>query len=119
KDGMTQPGYSSEKAIIETVYVETTVDSDGDGEYDKVRADLIRPKETEDGLKVPVIYEMSPYRAGLNPIDFHDVDVELNPVDDNERRGMPTAHGLPGYYDDCFVPRGYAAILADGIGSGQ
>src|SRR5690625_3752757 len=118
EDGMTQPVYSSEKAIIETVYVETTVDSDGDGEYDKVRADLIRPKETEDGLKVPVIYEMSPYRAGLNPIDFHDVDVELNPVDDNQQGGIPYAQGLPGYYDDYFVPRGYAVILAEGIGSG-
>lgn len=118
EDGMTQPVFSSEEAIIETVYVETTVDSDGDGEYDKVRADLIRPKETEDGLKVPVIYEMSPYRAGLNPIDFHDVDVELNPVDDNQQGGIPYAQGLPGYYDDYFVPRGYAVILAEGIGSG-
>ena len=61
EDGITQPVFSSEEAIVETVYVETTVDSDGDGENDKVRADLIRPKETEDGLKVPVIYEMSPY----------------------------------------------------------
>ncbi len=70
EDGMTQPIFSKEEAIVERIFIETEVDSDGDGENDRIRADLIRPKETEEGLKVPVIYEMSPYRAGLNPVDF-------------------------------------------------
>ena len=112
EDGMTQPIFLKEEAILETVFVETTVDSDGDGQNDRVHARVIRPKETEEGLKVPVIYEMSPYRAGLNsPLEMHDVDVELS-------NGKPFAADLPGYYDDYFVPRGYAVVLAEGIGSG-
>ncbi|WP_405099633.1 Xaa-Pro dipeptidyl-peptidase [Oceanobacillus sp. FSL H7-0719] len=119
EDGMTQPVFSKEEAIVERVFIETEVDSDGDGENDRIRADLIRPKETEEGLKVPVIYEMSPYRAGLNPIDFHDVDVELNPIHPDSYDGKPFAGDLSGYYDDYFLPRGYAVILAESIGSGM
>lgn len=120
EDGMTQPIFSKAEAIVERIFVETEVDSDGDGEKDRVRADIIRPKETEEGLKVPVIYEMSPYRAGLNAIDFHDVDVELNPIiRDESAGGNPFAADLPGYYDDYFLPRGYAVILAESIGTGM
>src|SRR5690625_1661246 len=108
EDGMTQPVFSKEESIVESVFVETTIDSDGDGEDDLVRADIIRPKETEEGLKVPVIYEMSPYRAGLNPIDFLDVDVELNPVGDDDSEGKHFASDLVGYYDDYFLPLCYA-----------
>lgn len=120
ENGMTQPVFSKEDAIVERVFVETEVDSDGDGVNDRVRADIIRPKETEEGLKVPVIYEMSPYRAGLNPVEFHDVDVELRPIIGSEDTdGKPYAADLPGYYDDYFLPRGYAVILAESIGSGM
>ncbi|MFC0299236.1 Xaa-Pro dipeptidyl-peptidase [Virgibacillus soli] len=122
EDGVTQPIFSKEEAIVERVFIETEVDSDGDGKKDRIRADLIRPKETEEGLKVPVIYEISPYRAGLNPIDFHDVDVELTPTPINPNDstgGKPFAADLPGYYDDYFLPRGYAVILAESIGSGM
>lgn len=118
EDGMTQPVFSKDEAIVERVFIETEVDSDGNGENDLIRADLMRPKETEDGLKVPVIYEISPYRAGLNAIEFHDVDVELNPVT-YATDGKPFAADLPGYYDDYFVPRGYAVILAESIGTGM
>nr|WP_256371060.1 Xaa-Pro dipeptidyl-peptidase [Halobacillus sp. Marseille-Q1614] len=136
KDGKTQPVFSHEEAIRETVFIETSIDSDGDGELDRVHADIIRPKETAEGLKVPVIYEMSPYRAGLNPIEFYDVDVPLHPVDhrksanQNEaslaenqgtataKRSGPSEPSFPGYYDDYFVPRGYAVVLAESLGSG-
>ena len=119
EEGMTQPVFSKEEAIVERVFIETEVDSDGDGENDRIRADVIRPKETEEGLKVPVIYEISPYRAGLNSIDFHNVDVELTPINPNPTGGKPYAADLPGYYDDYFLPRGYAVILAESIGSGM
>jgi hypothetical protein len=40
-------------------------DSDGDGKLDRMHTDYTIPKETQtDGLKVPVIYEDSPYFAG-------------------------------------------------------
>ncbi|WP_240511934.1 Xaa-Pro dipeptidyl-peptidase [Paludifilum halophilum] len=141
-DGVTQPVFSYQDAIRETVSIEAPMDSDGDGRRDRISADVIRPKETETGLKVPVIYEMSPYRAGLNNISFHDVDTELNPVKPGkgDRRGKPSDQGwtpassgtqtatrtgddsprpFPGYYDNYFVPRGYAVVLAEGPGTGQ
>lgn len=121
KNGMTQPVFSLEDAIVERVFVETSVDSDQDGKLDRVRADIIRPRETDQGLKVPVIYEMSPYRSGIRNVPVYDVDVELHSVPKKgnkpSEKGSPLAN-LPGYYDDYFVPRGYAVVLAESIGTG-
>jgi hypothetical protein len=66
---LTQPVFSYQDAIREYVRVQSPVDSDGDGNKDLVRVDIIRPKETKSGLKVPVIMHESPYfdepRAGF------------------------------------------------------
>ncbi len=81
QDGMAQPVFSSNRNdwIREEVWVETPVDSDGDGRGDRVHAEVTRLKETETaGLKSPVVYEVSPYYAGGNPITNHDVDHELH-----------------------------------------
>ncbi|WLD94459.1 Xaa-Pro dipeptidyl-peptidase [Alkalihalobacillus sp. AL-G] len=124
KDGMTQPIYSREEAIVEHLYVETTVDSDQDGEFDRVSIKVMRPN-SEPGVKVPVIYEMSPYRAGLNfPLEFYDVDRPLTPVDHPGYGGKPFALTTNavlnlGYLGNYYVPRGYAVILGESIGSGD
>ncbi len=47
------------------------------------------------------------------------MDVELNPIHPDRYDGKPFAGDLPGYYDDYFLPRGYAVILAESIGSGM
>jgi len=125
-NGMTQPIFSHSDAITERYFVETTVDSDQDGKLDRVRVDIIRPKETENGLKVPVIYEMTPYRSGIKNVPVYDVDVELTSVPKKgrigENGGKPLATYTPGsfptYYDNHFVPRGYAVVLAESIGTG-
>ena len=53
--------------IRQTLWVETEFDSDGDGKRDRVHVDVTRPRQTEtEGLKVPVIYESSPYFAGTS-----------------------------------------------------
>ena len=58
----TTPVYDYATAIRETVYVETTLDNDGDGTADRVVADIIRPREAAAaGVKVPVIMDASPY----------------------------------------------------------
>ncbi|MGN1400021.1 MAG: Xaa-Pro dipeptidyl-peptidase [Bacillus sp. (in: firmicutes)] len=122
ENGMTQPIFSLEDAIVERVFVETKIDSDRDGRKDRVRADIIRPKETEEGMKVPVIYEMSPYRSGILNVPVYDVDAELEAVPKKGKKGhnggKPAAN-LSGYYDDYFVPRGYAVVLAESIGTGM
>ncbi|MFB7218607.1 hypothetical protein [Streptomyces sp. NPDC056227] len=47
------------------VLVATAVDSDGDGNPDVVAVGIIRPKETEWSLQLPVITDFSPYYSTL------------------------------------------------------
>ena len=66
-NGMAQNVFSTASAdwIRGEVWVESDFDTDGDGKKDRMHADYTLPKETStDGLKVPVIYEDSPYFAG-------------------------------------------------------
>ena len=47
------------------LWVETEFDSDGDGKRDRMHVDVTRPAQTDsEDLKVPVVYETSPYYAG-------------------------------------------------------
>ncbi|MFF4772572.1 Xaa-Pro dipeptidyl-peptidase [Microtetraspora fusca] len=81
QDGMAQPVFSSNRNdwIREEVWIETPIDSDGDGRNDRVHAEVTRLKETETaGLKSPVVYEASPYYAGGNAVANHNVDHELH-----------------------------------------
>ncbi|NDU73492.1 CocE/NonD family hydrolase [Actinomadura sp. DSM 109109] len=108
KGGVTQPVFSYKDAIREHVYVESSVDSDGDGRKDRVNVDIIRPKETEQGLRVPVIMDESPYydNAGRgNESERKTYDANGNPV------------RFPLYYDNYFVPRGYAFLAVDMVGT--
>ncbi|MEH7501996.1 Xaa-Pro dipeptidyl-peptidase [Neobacillus drentensis] len=127
ENGMTKPIYSTEDAIIENLFVETEIDSDRDGKRDKVSIKVYRPK-TEPGIKVPVIYEMSPYRSGILDVPVFNVDVDLIPVkhpgNGNGRGGKPfaLAEGQAanlGSLGNYYVPRGYGVILAESIGTGK
>ncbi len=122
EDGVTQPIYSTEDAIVEELLVETSVDSDDSGELDLVSIQVMRPN-TEEGIEVPVIFEMSPYRAGLDwSVPFFDVDVELNPVPHPGKgrgRGPNAEPANLGNLGNYYVPRGYAVILGESIGSGK
>lgn len=67
-DGQAQvvPAFSEAGDWIkERLWVETDFDSDKDGKFDRMHVDVTRPKQTQtEGLKVPVVYESSPYFAG-------------------------------------------------------
>src|SRR5262245_38646269 len=55
--------------IREQLWVESSFDTDGDGKPDRMHVDVTRPKQTDtEGLKVPVIYETSPYFSGTGPL---------------------------------------------------
>src|SRR5689334_828504 len=57
----------SSQWIKHHLWVETEFDSDGDRKHDRVHVDVVRQKQTEtEGLKVPVVYESSPYFAGTS-----------------------------------------------------
>ncbi|MDF5751308.1 Xaa-Pro dipeptidyl-peptidase [Spongiactinospora sp. TRM90649] len=131
-NGMTQPVFSRADAITQTVYVEVAgVDSDSDGKADRVAVDIMRPKETEQGLKVPVIMEASPYYAPLNDVPNHNVDIDGDTggkvsgliargrADALKGIGAAQAVAFDGYYDNYFVPRGYAIALVENLGSGR
>ncbi|WP_327085568.1 CocE/NonD family hydrolase [Nonomuraea sp. NBC_01738] len=106
--GLTQPVFSYQDAIREHVRVQSPVDSDGDGKKDLLRVDIIRPKESGSGLKVPVIMHESPY------YDVPGVGFE------NEHKKYDTNGNVtkfPMYWDNYFVPRGYAFVSVDMIGT--
>lgn len=69
KDGMAQivPAFNDpESWIRHDLWVETDFDTDGDNKPDRMHVDVTRPPQTEtEGLKLPVIYESSPYYAGV------------------------------------------------------
>jgi X-Pro dipeptidyl-peptidase len=77
ENGVTQPQFDFASAIEEVVYVESAVDSDNDGRRDRVRIRISRPGETESqGIKVPVVFEHSPYRGNTGNPANHNVDLD-------------------------------------------
>jgi X-Pro dipeptidyl-peptidase len=54
------------KWIRHDLWVETTFDTDGDGTLDRMHVAVTRPSQTEnEGLQLPIVYESSPYYAGI------------------------------------------------------
>ena len=105
RNSVTQPVFSYKDAVRETVYVQSYVDQDLNGRPDLIATDIIRPKESDDGMKVPTIYEMSPYYQGLGRGNESEVK--------NEEDGDFIPDKFPLFYDNYFVPRGYAFIAQD------
>ncbi|MEQ4725471.1 Xaa-Pro dipeptidyl-peptidase [Nonomuraea sp. B19D2] len=111
ENGRTQPVFSYADAVREHVYVESTVDSDLDGKLDKVRVDIIRPKESGPGLKVPVIIDESPYYDNSGRGN----ESERKIYDSSGSAGNVAK--FPLFYDNYFVPRGYAVLNVDMLGT--
>ncbi|MFC5631047.1 MULTISPECIES: Xaa-Pro dipeptidyl-peptidase [Streptococcus] len=62
-NGKSLATFDTSNVIREVVYVETPVDTDGDGQTDIIKVNIIRPKTTH---KIPVIMTASPYQQGVN-----------------------------------------------------
>ncbi|MGY5052659.1 Xaa-Pro dipeptidyl-peptidase [Streptomyces sp. 900105755] len=107
----SQPVYSYANAIREAVWVDTGLDSDGDGKTDRVAADIVRPAEpAAQGRKVPVIMDASPYYSCCgrgNESQLKTYDAGGNVVQ------------MPLFYDNYFVPRGYAFVGVDLAGTNR
>jgi X-Pro dipeptidyl-peptidase len=128
-DGMVQKIKEFEDPsqwIKEDLWVETEFDSDGDGRPDRMHTDVTRPKQTEtEGLKLPVIYESSPYFAGTSGVDkkyFWNVNQELNtkPVPHEfppriKRRGNRPVISLA---QTSWVPYGFIVVHSSAPGTG-
>ena len=122
-----------ESWIREDLWVETEFDSDGDGRLDRMHVDVTRPKATEDGLKLPVIYESSPYysgTAGMVPEMFWNVRHEIGDVGSHEygenaelrahpeviRRGERPI--ISNSQVKSWVPYGYIVVHSENPGTG-
>jgi X-Pro dipeptidyl-peptidase len=111
RGGETVPVYSYENAVRESVWVQTRLDNDQDGVADKVAVDIVRPREAADRkVKVPVILEGSPYYSCCGRGN----EGELKEYD-----AGGTITKQPLFYDNYFVPRGYAFVAADLAGTNR
>ncbi|WP_199433370.1 Xaa-Pro dipeptidyl-peptidase [Qaidamihabitans albus] len=111
--GAAQPVFDPADVVRESLWVRAPVDSDHDGADDEVHVEVVRPRATEQGLRVPVVYQASPYYAGGNEITNHDVDVELYVPE----RGRPMPQ-ISWRYEEYLVSRGFAVVYAESLGSG-
>ena len=107
----TVPVYSYANAVRESVWVQTGLDNDGDGKPDKVAVDLVRPREAAAAhLRVPVVMEASPYYSCCGRGN----EGEIKEYDANG-----TISKEPLFYDNYFVPRGYAFVAVDLAGTNR
>lgn len=129
-DGQAQvvEGFKDRKQWIRhDLWVETTFDSDGDEKPDRVHVGVTRPGQTEsEGLKVPVIYETSPYFSGTGSTakkHFWNPEQELGAVPKIHEEPPPIAHrGRRPVISDSlvatWVPRGFAVVHSESPGTG-
>jgi predicted acyl esterase len=112
--------------IRERLWVETEFDSDGDGKRDRMHVDVTRPAQTaSEGLKVPTVYETSPYYAGTSgPMqNLWNVNVELG-VAPPPRISQPAIAWNPNRTSistsevSTWVPRGFAVVHSESPGTG-
>lgn len=113
------------KWIRHDLWVETTFDSDGDGKKDRMHVAVTRPAQTENGLKLPVVYVSSPYFAGTAgnaPGLFWDVKHELGATPkprthvEVKRRGKRPI--ISNSHIRTWVPRGYIVVHSSSPGTG-
>ncbi|HEX7051584.1 MAG TPA: Xaa-Pro dipeptidyl-peptidase [Longimicrobiales bacterium] len=128
RDGQAQvvPAFQDSSSWIrEELWVETEFDSDGDGRPDRVHVAVVRPAQTEtEGLKVPVIYESSPYYAGTsgNRRYLWDVRQEVGAPPPPRTHQPPVRRRIRPYISgshvDDWVPRGFAVVHSEAPGTG-
>lgn len=128
-DGQAQvvPAFAdSADWIRERLWVETTFDTDGDGRLDRVHVDVTRPRQTAtEGLKVPIVYETSPYFAGtaFSREALWDVRQQVGAAPP-PRAAHPAASWDPDrtWISNSevrrWVPRGFAVVHSESPGTG-
>ncbi|KVL61105.1 Xaa-Pro dipeptidyl-peptidase [Burkholderia ubonensis] len=132
QNGQVQPSLSG-TTINEEAWVETPVDSDGDGARDRIHVRIVRPTETASGARTPVIVLASPYYNNLADSPNHNVDVELDgtphPAASSAARIMAAAPQTRilqqveaaaagrSWIEGYFVQRGFTIVYADSLGT--
>ena len=109
ENGVTQPVFGYADAVRERVWVESGFDTDLDGVPDRIALDIMRPAASELDLDVPVIMDASPYYSTLGRGNESELKRDLD--------GDGLLDRWPLFYDNYFVPRGYAVVLLDMVGT--
>ena len=112
--------------VHQTLWVEAAFDSDHDGRPDRMFVDVTRPRQTDtERLKVPVIYESSPYFAGTSgPREFlWDVRQEVGapPPPRTDQPAIlfkPSRPNVSTSLVMTWVPRGFAVVHSEAPGTG-
>ncbi|HSG01218.1 MAG TPA: Xaa-Pro dipeptidyl-peptidase, partial [Vicinamibacterales bacterium] len=112
--------------IRHRLWVETEFDSDGDGRRDRVHVDVTRPRQTDtEGLKVPVIYESSPYYAGTSGDRAYLWNVRQEVGAPPPPRASqpaiefrPDRDSISNSHVNTWVPRGFAVVHSEAPGTG-
>jgi X-Pro dipeptidyl-peptidase len=129
RDGQAQvvPGFADSTTWIrQHLWVETGFDTDGDGAADRVHVDVTRPRQTDtEGLKLPVIYETSPYFAGTgnDRNRLWNVRQEIGgpPPPRTSQEGPPFRSGrtrVSNGFVTTWVPRGFIVVHSESPGTG-
>lgn len=142
-NGKPLASFAPDHFIREVVYIETDMDTDYDGQADLVKAEIIRPKESDQGLRVPALFTASPYNQGTNdewgdkathdvnhPLTHKDPDYTAPhepafPTSFNHREikgevrtATQTFDSTPAYtLNNYLAVRGYAVVYSAGIGT--
>jgi X-Pro dipeptidyl-peptidase len=130
REGQAQivEGFQNPKQWVQhDLWVETEFDSDGNGKADRVHVDVTRPLQTKtEGLKVPVIYESSPYYSGTSTTNrkfFWNPRQEVgakpperpNPPEITAKIRRPL---MSNSHVRTWVPRGFAVVHSASPGTG-
>ena len=140
-NGKSLATFTSYDAIREVVYVESRVDTDGDGLPDLVKVSIIRPRYQG---QIPAVMTASPYHQGTNdPASdkaLHNMNVDLakkephritvqdpelkllqldSPDSAQEVSEAEEKLGHIGTYtlNDYLLPRGFANLYVSGVGT--
>jgi len=129
KDGEAQiiPAFQdSSKWIRHDLWVETSFDTDGDNQPDRMHVAVTRPSQTDtEKLQLPVVYISSPYFAGVAPFVeglFWDVKQELGSMakerihPEIKRTGKRPI--ISNSHIMTWVPRGYIVVHSSSPGTG-
>ena len=116
-----------ENRVTHDLWVETEFDSDGNGAMDRMHVSVTRPIQTDtEGLKLPAIYNTSPYfagTAGSSKETFWDPKQELGekPPVHVHPKAIPQQSNRPvisSRHTNYWVSRGFAVVHSCSPGTG-
>ncbi len=138
-NGKSLATFDTNNVIREIVYVQTPLDTDGDGKLDLIKVNIIRPKTKH---KIPTVMTASPYHQGINglandkklykmasdlqvkksrkiqitALEFQTLDVPVCDVEAGEAEES-FSHIDTYSLNDYFLARGFANIYVSGVGT--